>query len=339
MILNPILGKRYKARCRFHDSLHSGTIRAREQIVEGVLASAAPRERPCLCGGADEKLLSLVDRWGLPVFSMLCMDCGLIRLSPVHEDDVYETIYKNYYWPLCLASQDLTRSRFERSVRRARPSTCGLAKWIDLKGKRLLELGCSYGAGLHCLRETGASLVGYDYDERFLDMGRQLTGLDLRSGGLDSAIADGERYDVVVLRHVFEHFSDPVVQGSRLRSLLDSGGVLFVEVPGVLSEDRWRPDPLLGFDYFHPFHYSLMTLRMVMSLAGLSLIKGDERVYSLWREDQNMNILKPDCHEGARILGFIRRMEQKRRWNAMSFPLLSRIPWRRENRETEENSL
>jgi len=74
----------------------------------------------------------------------------------------------------------------------------------------VLEIGCSYGAGVYALKGCGANLVGYDYDTRILDIGRKFTGLDLREGGLPTALTDGKRYDLVILRHVFEHFLGPI---------------------------------------------------------------------------------------------------------------------------------
>jgi SAM-dependent methyltransferase len=279
-----LLGKRYSEFGAAHQYITGDRAKAREAILNSILPQAEMIAVPCLCGspGSSDQLLASVDRWGLPARSVLCHHCGLIRIDPRWDDDTYARIYEQFFWPLQVGFFEITQERFNLSVKRAAPFGEFLKSRIELEGKSLLEIGCSYGAGLSSLKETGAQLTGYDYDERCLNFGRTFTGLDLRPGGIKSAVNEGKPYDVVVLRHVLEHFLNPFEECLLLRSLLNQNGILFVEVPGIFNLNDIGNDPLMYFNVFHTFSFTLSTLTCLMNACSFKRIYGDEQVNGLW---------------------------------------------------------
>jgi SAM-dependent methyltransferase len=81
-----------------------------------------------------------------------------------------------------------------------------------------------------------------------------------------------QKFDVICMFHVFEHFEDPVDQVARMQPLLNEGGLFVIEIP-VLT------DPLLSFyrldefkDFYfqaqHPFVYSSRSIRRLLESAG-----------------------------------------------------------------------
>lgn len=278
-----VLGERYQERGESHDYIRDERLQAQEAII-AALGKADLVDVPCLCGKEpNDRLLATIDRFALPVSAVLCQHCGLIRLSPRWEDATYITIYQNYFWPLQMGSFGVTPERFQLSVSRAQGFVDVISARLDLQGLKVVEIGCSYGAGLFALKDSGANLVGYDYDERILELGKGFTGLDLRPGGLEAALKHNEKYDLVILRHVFEHFLEPMVDGASLRRLLTKKGKVFIEVPGVLNAKEWSPDPLMVFNAFHTYYYSLKTLSNVMHSCGfVGEESNDEAIYSIW---------------------------------------------------------
>jgi 2-polyprenyl-3-methyl-5-hydroxy-6-metoxy-1,4-benzoquinol methylase len=310
-----LLGKRYSEITATHDYIAGDRAKAREAIVRNILPSVKMVEVPCLCGNstAENIVLSNVDRWGLPARSALCTHCGLIRVDPRWDEETYSRIYKEYFWPLQVGFFDITRERFNLSVRRAGSFAKFLKSHVDLNKKSLLEIGCSYGAGLFSLKGTGASLTGYDYDDRCLSFGRTFTRLDLRGGGIKEAVNEGKRYDVVVLRHVLEHVLNPRDECPQLHSLLKDKGVLLVEVPGVFNLSDMGNDPLMYFNAFHTFSYSLKTLNNLMNAFSFKYFYGDERIFSLWErteKDLSVNWNAPDLSE--KVLRYFLDLEQVR---------------------------
>jgi SAM-dependent methyltransferase len=89
---------------------------------------------------------------------------------------------------------------------------------------------------------------------------------------IEEARAGGERFDLVMLFHVFEHIPEPDVFLAEARSLLAEGGSLLIEVPCL-------HDPLLTlyenadyqafyFQRQHPFVYSAPSLERVLKHSG-----------------------------------------------------------------------
>jgi len=328
MMKRPFLGKRYSRLGSFHDYLKEPVRdKARQRIIEEIIGREPLHEIPCLCKRSDRDiLLASIDRWGLPCPSVLCMHCGLIRVNPRWEDNVYSTAYSDLFWRMQMGQLDIGQSRFDLSVRRAEPYAHYILENLDLSGKNVLEIGCSYGAGLHALKSSGARLIGYDYDERMLETGRHFTGLDLRCGGTIEALRQEDRYDLVILRHVFEHMLQPSDELARLRKLLHDGGLLFIEVPGSLQVGPEMSDPMKLFNVFHPYSYTLENLSCVMRKNGFQLVRGDEHIYSLWRgtlEESDVEWQNPVLVK--RILGHLSAMERGRRLAAFRAGM-ARIP-------------
>lgn len=283
--MNYILGKRFTEITATHVFQGRLGSEARQVILKDIIPNTTHADIPCLCSSAEKKdfTLATIDKWGLPARNVICATCGLIRISPRWDEGTYSNIYANYYWPMHLEQTELTQSRFNLSVKRAASYAEYLKSKLDLKGKDVLEIGCSYGAGLFQLKDSGANLTGYDYDERFLDAGRTFTGIDLKSGGVKEAIVAGKTFDVVILRHVVEHFLDPVAELKLIKKLLNKDGALFVEVPGGLAS-VYNDDILCGFDVFHAYMYVLQTLKNMMGMCGFILVDGDERILSIWKQ-------------------------------------------------------
>jgi len=319
-----VLGGRYGRLGEFHRYIQGEREDARQGILREIL-DAVRHDIPCLCGAVGGVVLATIDRWGLPCREFLCPECGLLRVSPRWDDATYGRIYAGPFWKLQSGSAAITRDRFDLSVERGRPFAETLTRFTSVHGKRVLELGCSYGAGLVRLAGAGAaSLVGYDWDENILETGRGYTGFDLRRGGVDAALADHPAgVDIVVLRHVFEHILDPFGEGVKLRKLLAPGGLLFIEVPGVMNPEEWSPDPMGFFNAFHVYSYCLRTLSRVMERCGFMLVAGDEHLFSLWKPVDNPEVHKwEDRRAAERVLSFIGAMERRKRLRQL-FPVRS----------------
>ncbi len=312
--MHSVLGARYDKRGDYHGYVKGERLDALHAVERDVL-HAGKQAAGCLCGDHNAGLhIAGIDRWGLEASTVLCEKCGLVRVSPRWEDETYINIYKNYFWALQSGTSTITKERFDLSVRRAEASVEYLKSFTELAGKRILELGCSYGAALSRLKETGAELVGYDWDAQIIELGRGYGDVDLRLGGADHALAAGEKpYDLVIMRHVLEHVLDPVAELSKIRQLLGKDGVLFIEVPGFLNQQEYSPDPLAIFNAFHVYGFCLETLICLMESQGFMLLNGDERITSIWRPcDVQHPMAWESASRAARVLEFMKQMEARR---------------------------
>lgn len=294
--------------------LRPDQLEARAEHLEALAAGRFEFEDvPCDCGAGDPGVaLALVDRFGIPCRTALCMRCGLARITPRMSARDYGTFYSGPYrrlyrkregGPAEMVAAGVSGTRGEELRRH-------LERHLDVASMRVVEIGAGGGWNLARLREAGArAVVGWDFDEEFLAAGRA-HGLDLRAGGTSEAAAAATRegrFDLLVLSHVVEHMLDPVAELRTARDLLAPGGVVYVEVPGLFEAPREKRDPMYVLQLAHVRQFCLATLEATMREAGYRPLRaaprgarwwrrmlrgpgrgavwGDERVRSLWEPD------------------------------------------------------
>jgi SAM-dependent methyltransferase len=232
----------------------------------------------CICGSDCYELLSKKDRYGLPVSTVICKKCGLIYQNPRPDDGSLNIFYSNLYRKLYKTS---TISRFfdNQFIIGKR-----IVRWIyDVRGrlpKRVVEIGCGAGGILQAFENSGAQILGVDFDETYIDYGRS-KGLPLEIGGAEKVAQ--QNVDLVVLSHVFEHFSDIQKELNAIRGLLSTKGRLYLEVPGVFNLRQYSYDFLKSLQNAHNYYFTLGTLKQVLRFYGWELEQGNEKIYSLFR--------------------------------------------------------
>jgi SAM-dependent methyltransferase len=134
-------------------------------------------------------------------------------------DSWYEVAYEDHFW---------FQWRFAAFVEQLR------SQGIDLKGKRLLEVGCGCGIlRTQIEKHLGATVDGTDLNVE----GLKKCAPSLRDGKVyfydifqkDPQFA--EKYDGAVLFDILEHLSDPPKFLEALRFHLKPGGQIFINVP------------------------------------------------------------------------------------------------------------
>lgn len=150
-----------------------------------------------------------------------------------------------------------------RSVRRLLPQR---------RDARILDYGCGGGELANALLALGfLSIVASD-----LQSDRPST---LRPRVTYHPLADltecSDRFDVVILRHVLEHTSDPRSCLQNVREALADGGRAIVEVPNPKSLFR---TVFKGYwpGYFYPYHRFLFSQKSILSVAkeaGLAVVE------------------------------------------------------------------
>ena len=176
---------------------------------------------------------------------------------------------------------------------------------------RLLDIGCGNGEFLRFADRFGWHVVGIDFDEGAITAAKS-DGLDVRVGGVE-ILGEDEKFDFISLSHVIEHVYDPVVLLETCRSLLNEGGVLWLETPNVDSVGRdlyrssWR-----GFEPpRHVLLFNNTSLRSLLSRLGYASVEQKMHGFSgLYMGLVSERLLNKDCPRNSHV-GRVMRVSAK----------------------------
>lgn len=157
-----------------------------------------------------------------------------------------------------------------------------LVSKMDVRGKRVLEVGAGTGRDSVDLAARGAEVWTLDYSEHALRIMREASGAgssaqeDLRiiSGDARSLPFRDDSFDVVFHQGLLEHFRDPLSVLGENHRVLKKGGRLLVDVPqryhyytlmkhALMALDRW----FAGWET----EFSLGELSALMREAGFEI--------------------------------------------------------------------
>ena len=240
----------------------------------------ATQEVPCLCGDPRGETIAERDRYGLPVRTLLCLRCGLLRTSPRMTQASTARFYDEDYRDLYKLSAGGSDELFAHQAKRGCMFRERLGSLLDTVDT-VFEVGCGAGGCLLPFAEAGKNVAGADLGSEYLAEGRR-HGLQLVHGDADTLRQACGQADLVFVLHVVEHFLEIPDELDRLRALLRPGGVLVVEVPGVRSiEDAYRGDILLYLQNAHTYHFTQTTLRHTLACNGFEVHYCDDSVLAI----------------------------------------------------------
>lgn len=99
---------------------------------------------------------------------------------------------------------------------------------------RLLEIGCGSGRLLWLAKQAGFDAEGLELSPFLADSVCGRTGIPVHVADfLRFEPPPDQRFDVVVLQHVLEHLTDPILAMMRIRGLLRPGGIGVLEFPNI----------------------------------------------------------------------------------------------------------
>lgn len=150
-------------------------------------------------------------------------------------------------------------------------------QWFRKRAAALADLAIVY-------RPQGAATafeVGAGYGYNLLALTDRFPGIQLWTDevsqsalvGLDSRIVQGglsdRTYDIVIMSHVLEHFTDPAGLMEQVARALAPGGVVIIEVPNDVD----GIERLNGPDEPHLTFFEQPTLRRLLERSSLEIVK------------------------------------------------------------------
>lgn len=281
-------------------------------------------DTPCICGlPRYDKAIAQVDRYGLPMQSLICLGCNTVRANPYFDDSSLKRFYEDYYQDLYARAPE-PEAYFETQSEYG-VKVLGAIRAVAPESRSVVEVGCGAGGALAAISEAGLRVAGCDHSERLVRFGQSKGIARLVVGDMTNLIdgvPDLGQVDVVYLHHVFEHISDPAGFLKKCRALLSSSGALIVIVPDISRIDKFPfpgGDIRLFLHIAHKFNYSRRGLELLGQAGGysVSFIQQYEstiapELWAVFRPQSGVNAIG-EAPSGQNMLHYLRSTELRYR--------------------------
>jgi hypothetical protein len=151
---------------------------------------------PCnLCHSSAVYILSLKDRKGEDLRTVICKKCGLIWSDPRPHEETIREFYSNEYRQ---EYKGITRPKKKHLYRDAREAMKRYRFIENLLAKEvsLLDIGAGNGVFVYCLRRLGFNAEGIGPDKNHSRYAREVLDVPVKTR-FAADIADKESYDIV----------------------------------------------------------------------------------------------------------------------------------------------
>lgn len=261
------------------------------------------RNRICECGSNDFEVIAQKDRYGLPVDTVICRNCGLIMTNPCLDDTSNALFYDNEYHYIYRSETKPSEQNYEERKHDAHTIIDFIQKHAGMFEGTVLEIGCADGGNVAAFNEKGYTASGIDLSHTYVEFGKN-KGLDLYCSDAASFARTGNKYDLVVLNHVLEHFTDLQGELQVIRELVNDDGYLFIAVPGLkyLTFGAYDCDFLLMLQNAHVYNFTKDTLIQAMKKNGFDCVFANEAVYGLFKKGTSVSSFGNFYHDNYNYL-------------------------------------
>jgi hypothetical protein len=233
----------------------------------------------CLnCQSNNDQILFKNDRYGFKLITVICKKCGLIYSNPRMTKDSTNYFYEsNTYRDIYVGKSEDIRAnadiKFNTIFSLEKKNKINMNKYYDqlffdiinslnLEYESVCEIGAGCGWNLKPLKQIGKKVYGYE-PSKLLSNYAKKKNINIINGSSNNIRGE---YDLVILRHVFEHFLNPIEDLKNLRKHIKK--YIFVEVPGCINK-------LPELQNAHNLNFSMNTLGQILNKCGFKKIYFD----------------------------------------------------------------
>jgi len=232
-----------------------------------------------ICNSQSRFEVSKNGQHNIPINLVLCKNCGLGYLSPRWNADSYFNFYSkeydSYYRPSLIEEINTTNPEKNAIIQRFQKNNL-----LPESPSDILDIGSGAGENILNLKKIfpNANLFAIepseDSQKNLIKNGVKVISSDANSNW---EIGNEGKYSLIILRHVLEHFLNPVEVLKKIQASLKEEGLLYIAVPNNLRptknlESKW-------FRVVHTYYFNKYSLKNILHKSGLEAIimqEGDE---------------------------------------------------------------
>jgi 2-polyprenyl-3-methyl-5-hydroxy-6-metoxy-1,4-benzoquinol methylase len=258
----------------------------------------------------NDHLIAEVDRYGLPLRTVINLETGLVRSDPYYHKDFLDDFYSKYYRNLYSNNKILSASKIIVEQIQRGEYYYNFCKDFLNSGDKILEIGCGMGGILIPFKLNDFDVKGIDLGEDFLKKGNKFN-LNLSNESLESLLEKDEKYDMIILSHLIEHIPEISDFLMKVNKLLNQNGKVFIAVPGIrYIHNTYNSDISIYLQNAHCWSFSKLTLNALLNQNGFKTIKCDEEICCVAEKSNTKPINIDMTKEANEIISYLRETEE-----------------------------
>lgn len=219
--------------------------------------------------------LTIVQKF--PAYSVLeCKHCKYAIVDPLPSPEVLAELYNSVEYFDTHMDYDfnsISETEISKKIEfNQKLHLSNIQKYIK-EGQKLLEIGSGGGFAIKALQNCNLKVTGVETSTIAKEFAKEVLGVNVINSSFEDFQTE-EKYDIIMLNHVLEHFLDPRAAMDKLSKLLKKDGILYVRVPDHDSFDRrvynknWP-----AYGYYHISNFSAQSLRLLFEDFGLEVLE------------------------------------------------------------------
>lgn len=206
-----------------------------------------------------------------------CNNCELFFFSRIPTEKFLHDYYKSRYFHQLRENRlmSLLKKHFSRLRAYSQykyitdmPNNMTGIRGSKYNKRKVLEIGSGEGHLLHMFSKHGWDVKGLEYNEYMIKKAKRNLGITLEPKDIFSI--KKERFDLIIMAHSLEHFVDPSKVLIHCKSLLETGGRIFIEVPDSPLPDKSNIQLHQYLATTHIYNFRRKSLDKIMKKSGLT---------------------------------------------------------------------
>lgn len=213
-----------------------------------------------LCPLCSNKKLNL--KWNINNCKIvICSNCFFIFVKKYHK----KRNYINFDYKNAALEEKIIRNDAKRSI--------DIVKKYTIGSNNLLDIGCGRGYFIDEAIKKGFICTGIDYSEKVISFANRQLKLNVSRKDILN-FNSKNKYSIIILNQVIEHFSDPYKLLLKCIKALENDGIIYIATPNIKSINAIiKKDQ---FDHLippeHLSYFSPETIKLLCSKLNLKIL-------------------------------------------------------------------